>query len=111
MFGLPWLRRKGFLNKDIIDDMQVAIKVSNMLVHGSKIDTKVKNKKLLIINIAEEAVKLIENEITDKSVDEKKLVAIQSVIKTADLLGIQFNSYDIDFIEVVVDQVMKMLKN
>lgn len=106
-----WLKKKGYINKKNIDDVKSYITIAELILSQLKVSETIKDKLSLIANIAVKVATLIQVEISDAKLDEKKKSAEAATLLILEKLGVKVDKYELELINNSIDKGFDLYQN
>lgn len=112
MVLIPFLKKKGLINKDSIDVTAQVLEIANLITKSINIeDVKKKEQISTIIDITRITVLYVENSYGSEKGEFKKEVALNAVVESLKRLNIEVNNETIKIVELSIESAVALLKN
>jgi Tfp pilus assembly protein PilX len=108
-FVVPYLQKKNIINEKNSETALQFIQLANMILNTIKFDSNTQDKAKLVFNIADIAVRYVEQTITDGDNVKKKGVAFETVRQILKQMNIEVDSNIETLIEFGIESAVNVL--
>lgn len=109
--GVPFMRKKGWITDERTQTTKQVLEIANLILKNIEMkDNDVKDKTLLVLQIAEIAVRYVEQtSATTRDNKKKKELAQKSVLETLQLMNIEITPDIEKVIELGIESAVNQL--